>query len=68
MISQQRLRSNEVTLERLPISFNHKFVKLEHSDNSYEDRAEHIPERKKSLTRGHVEDIGSTVGIHSYEG
>jgi hypothetical protein len=25
-------------------------------------------ERKKSLTRGHVEDIGSTVGIQSYEG
>ncbi len=23
-------------------------------------------ERKKSLTRGHVEDIGSTVGIQSY--
>ncbi len=27
-----------------------------------------MKERKKSLTRGHVEDIGSTVGIHSYEG
>ena len=25
-------------------------------------------ERKKSLTRGHVEDIGSTMGIQSYEG
>ena len=23
-------------------------------------------ERKKSLTRGHVEDIGSTAGIQSY--
>ena len=23
-------------------------------------------ERKKSLTRGHLKDIGSTVGIHSY--
>ena len=25
-------------------------------------------ERKKSLTRGHVEDIGSAWGIHSYRG
>ena len=25
-------------------------------------------ERKKSLTRGHVEDIGSTTGIQSYMG
>jgi hypothetical protein len=24
-------------------------------------------ERKKSLTRGHVEDIGSTMGIQIYE-
>jgi hypothetical protein len=27
-----------------------------------------MKERKKSLTRGHVTDIGSTVGIKSYEG
>jgi hypothetical protein len=25
-------------------------------------------ERKKSLTRGHVKDIGSTVGMPSYRG